>query len=602
MKTTRMFLAFGFLFSTHQLFALPFGGMGNVSASMGGAGVALKNSAWGLYYNPALLGTGKKARFAYSFGAKIRENNLLSLGNVDVKNLQSLPDSVAGLFGTAGKNIKAASAIRGASLVGANLTGADVLVAANGGNLSLPGGVFGDVIQKLLGTKNGQTPTTADLTKFLDGIAGTVANNGAAAGAAGAGGGRTLDDAIKKFQQAFKDNPQKVLDETKGKLLKANAEAGNNPLLGSIIANFNGKNIEKVADLLKEATNDNGKDLDVSKVLATLGGVTVSRSGNASLDKAIKDINLIQKTLRHNNFSLSTQNGLVFQSRPNEDVGGFGVGIFVSGFASGSANFDKNHDRIIVDAGGKYIDLGISGNGITLSSTDQNAYNNNSIFSSSASHHVSVAGLLLGEIPVGYGHSFSVGIGELSVGMTLKYIYGMGYKVSRTGGFNELAKVSFSSKPVVSQNFGIDVGALYSLKGFSIGVVAKNVNNPRMRISETQNIYLNPQVRAGVSYEWGIMTLAFDADLLPNNTLSYAAPKTQMIGGGAMFDLKFVDLRFGAMQDLKNLSNEGLILTGGINLFGFLDIAVQSNMHLTQVRGYSIPSYFSVKVGGTFSW
>ena len=51
-----------------QLCALEFGSMGNTSAAMGGAGVALKHSAWGLYYNPALLSSDPKVKLGYSLG------------------------------------------------------------------------------------------------------------------------------------------------------------------------------------------------------------------------------------------------------------------------------------------------------------------------------------------------------------------------------------------------------------------------------------------------------------------------------------------------------------------------------------------------------
>ncbi|MDY2823343.1 MAG: hypothetical protein SOT27_03700, partial [Helicobacter sp.] len=58
----------GFLACMHISFALGFGSMGQVSSSIGGAGVALKNSAWGIYYNPALLGADRRTKIGYSFG------------------------------------------------------------------------------------------------------------------------------------------------------------------------------------------------------------------------------------------------------------------------------------------------------------------------------------------------------------------------------------------------------------------------------------------------------------------------------------------------------------------------------------------------------
>ena len=68
-------------------FALEFGSMGQVSAGIGGAGVALKDSAWGLYYNPALLGADRRAKVGYSFGAQIKEQNLAQVATIDVDKI-----------------------------------------------------------------------------------------------------------------------------------------------------------------------------------------------------------------------------------------------------------------------------------------------------------------------------------------------------------------------------------------------------------------------------------------------------------------------------------------------------------------------------------
>ncbi|WP_158652152.1 conjugal transfer protein TraF [Helicobacter felis] len=61
--------------------ALEFGQMGGISPAMGGAGVALEDSAWGLYYNPALLDmdTRKTIKIGISVGARASGHNLPSL-------------------------------------------------------------------------------------------------------------------------------------------------------------------------------------------------------------------------------------------------------------------------------------------------------------------------------------------------------------------------------------------------------------------------------------------------------------------------------------------------------------------------------------------
>ncbi|CAM2746693.1 conjugal transfer protein TraF [Helicobacter felis] len=62
-----------------HLGALEFGQMGNTSFAMGGAGVALEDSAWGLYYNPALLDLDARSKLGYSFGASVGSKNIFPL-------------------------------------------------------------------------------------------------------------------------------------------------------------------------------------------------------------------------------------------------------------------------------------------------------------------------------------------------------------------------------------------------------------------------------------------------------------------------------------------------------------------------------------------
>jgi len=60
------------------------------------------------------------------------------------------------------------------------------------------------------------------------------------------------------------------------------------------------------------------------------------------------------------------------------------------------------------------------------------------------------------------------------------------------------------------------------------------------------------------------------------------------------------------MYDFKARTDEGMILTAGINILGFLDIAVQSNLHLVADNVFGtnafVPSYLNIKIGGGFSW
>ena len=358
--------------------------------------------------------------------------------------------------------------------------------------------------------------------------------------------------------------------------------------------------VGNLAGLLSEAGKANGGNLDLDKVLGALGGIKLS-GVDASLDQAIKDISLIQDSLRNNNFAITSQNGVVLQiaKKPNS---GFAMGIFGSLFANGSASFDESHNQIIVQNGSNYISVGVGNDGITVNKSDNSNFENHSIFSNKAQHKIDVSGLMITEVPIGYGYSVEVGAGEISVGMAFKYIFSAGYRIHKSGGFDAFSNIKTPTDPVFTHNFGIDAGILYSLGGFSLGLVGKNLNNPGLYLDEHTKYYLNPQIRSGMAYQWGILNLAMDVDLLPNDTLSYTLPKSQMIGGGLMLDLKVLDIRMGAMYDMRGYTASGIILTGGINILGFLDIAVQSSTRLTEINGFSVPDYLSLKIGGGFSW
>lgn len=596
-------LALSMALST-SLSALEFGGMGNVSMGMGGAGVALKNSQWGLYYNPALLGASKKSRFGYSFGLGVQEKNLLSLARIDINNLQKLPSSLASAFGAKTKSARGVTSAHTGGLSG-GLMVLGAAAASRATNVNIDG-YFGDMLKHLVSSSNsgssgsgsGGTITDDNLKKYLQSVvSGAGLNNGN-----GLSSASSLEDAAKKFQEIAKDpnSQEKLFGQIQKDMLSASAAAGGNPIFDSILKNMDASSVGNLADLLSEAGKNGGSNLTVDKVLDTLGGIKLS-GVDASLDQAIKDISLIQDSLRNNNFAITSQNGIVLQiaKKPNS---GFAMGIFGSLFANGSASFDESHNQIIVQNGSNYINVGVGNDGITVNKSDNTNFDNHSIFSNKAQHKIDASGLVITEVPIGYGYSIEVGAGEISVGMALKYIFSAGYRIHKSGGFDALSNIKTPTNPVFTHNFGIDAGILYSLGGFSLGLVGKNLNNPGLYLDEHTKYYLNPQIRSGVAYQWGILNLAMDVDLLPNDTLSYTLPKSQMIGGGLMLDLKVLDIRMGAMYDMRGYTASGIILTGGINILGFLDIAVQSSTRLTEVNGFSVPDYLSLKIGGGFSW
>lgn len=68
--------------------ALEFGTMGSQAFGMGGVGVAIKHSPWGLYYNPSLIATDDGFKVGLHLGIQSKSQNFFQLFNRDFKNLK----------------------------------------------------------------------------------------------------------------------------------------------------------------------------------------------------------------------------------------------------------------------------------------------------------------------------------------------------------------------------------------------------------------------------------------------------------------------------------------------------------------------------------
>lgn len=81
-------------FCVFSIYAFEFGYMGNTSFAMGGSGVGNANSAWGLYYNPALQGVDNTFKVGYSLGMRFKESGASELKAFDLGQLSGYIDSV----------------------------------------------------------------------------------------------------------------------------------------------------------------------------------------------------------------------------------------------------------------------------------------------------------------------------------------------------------------------------------------------------------------------------------------------------------------------------------------------------------------------------
>lgn len=291
-----------------------------------------------------------------------------------------------------------------------------------------------------------------------------------------------------------------------------------------------------------------------------------------------------------NSLALSSQNGIVIQitggvrevpkldeeGKPTDEmvevrspIGAFTMAAFLSAFGAGNIGSSLSSDT-----------LSVNGN---------------------------IDGLILLEVPVGWGWRFETSGGDISIGAAIKYMGASSLDVALTGSVNAAGESSLNFKNNFSlspaNSFGIDLGLLYSIYGFNVGFVAKNINVPTFELNNGKKFKISPQFRMGLSYEFAeYFTLTLDSDLAPNDYLFDGSYKTQMIGGGLLMDFKYIDLRFGLMGDMANKFDNGVIITGGINLLGFLDVALQASSEMFSLKGYKIPNALNVKVGGSFTF
>lgn len=561
-------------------YGLEFGSMGQVSMGMGGAGVALKDSAWGLYYNPALLGADRRGKFGYSFGVQIKEQNLLELASIDVDNLKNLPQTLTDQLTSPNVGGGKSVTIDGKSVNGALGGMLDALFPDSGGNITK------DNVQTLVTEVTGSSQTCTDIS--------------------------TCWDLIK--------DPQ-AQNKLKDKLTSAAAEGGS-PLVGAVIS---GIDPNKITELAKEATEGN---FDAETLFEKVGEITLAKGSDSSIDRLLNDFETINNALKANDLNVVSQNGFVIQipgsktsrriesdeigSIDIQDIdsgrGAIGVGVFASAFSNASAQIDPNNNQLIFDLGGKYYDVSVNGNAITLKYNASKTNLDGSIMNENANHQLYANALALIEVPIGYGHTLFTPAGDVNIGIALKFIQAMGYGQKLNFSVGKFPSISFDKNDVdMSQTFGVDLGVLYSpnlLENLHIGLVLKNINAPVIKRTNVDDVTLNRQLRAGVSYVLkDFLTFAFDADLLPNNTLSLQSPKSQFIGGGVMANFKKVDFRLGAMQDMRSNAKEGMILTGGINLLGFLDVALQYGLGRNfTIEGINISNYMNVHIGGQFSF
>lgn len=218
------------------------------------------------------------------------------------------------------------------------------------------------------------------------------------------------------------------------------------------------------------------------------------------------------------------------------------------------------------------------------------------------------ASVRLIEVPLAYGVELETPLGNLGLGVSVKYLsasfqksvtdLNVNFNVSNT-----IERIKFGGGESRS-NFGVDLGLTYSpISNLHIGLVGKNLNSPTFAFND-YDLKIRPQVRAGASFSvLDSITIAADADLTNNDVISLGNGiiHSQKIGVGASFDIAFFDLRVGIAKDLRQ--DNGAIVSLGLGGFGILDVALAvSTQTSPYTNGNQIPRYVAIQIGGGFSF
>lgn len=580
-----------------NIFALEFGQLGNTPESVGGAGVAYKKNAWAVYYNPALLGANRKASIAYSFGFGYADSNVLELASIDINALKNIKDEVNGL------TAKTAT-VTTRNIKGRNGGGQ---TRANGTSWNFTDlGLLGDVLGNLTGTNGtGGTKGTSDtdLKKYL-----CKYYNGGNGGTNGCDESKQLNEIAQGLQNDKLDTIKKDLQKAIKKTTEEKGPSVGLDILDDIVENLDPTNIKGLVEGLQS-----GK-ADLNTIISKIGGgIKISKGTSPALDSLFTIVDTINK----NGLNISSNNGIAWHIKGSKNRGAIGMGLIANVYGFAGVELDSTHKKIIINGnsgngggggqgnGDNYFEVGTDGDKITISSSSSDAFNSSSVLSPSANHKLHANGLLIAEVPVAYGHTIALPIGDLHLGATLKYIFATSMDNSQKFDFENL-KIDFgniSNNLRYTHTFGLDLGALYTMKWLGVGLVAKNLNAPQINTANGKYRIL-PQVRAGFSAEVWKLTFLLDMDLTPNKTLE-PNKFNQMVGGGVILDLNWVDFRFGVMGDMHK-NPYGPIFTMGMNIVHFLDFSLQTSAKLVDLGQYTngvrMPNYFKLNLGGRFQW
>ncbi|MFH1777954.1 MAG: conjugal transfer protein TraF [Candidatus Omnitrophota bacterium] len=174
------------------------------------------------------------------------------------------------------------------------------------------------------------------------------------------------------------------------------------------------------------------------------------------------------------------------------------------------------------------------------------------------------------EVPLSYGYAFN---DNLAIGANIKYMLGRVYG-------SELLVFNNDSGDIIKEadeyykettTFGIDLGAMYRIKRFNFGIVARNINSPKfngptVNSRKFDDKKIDPAVTAGIAFiPYEGFTLEADYDLTKTETVLPGYDTQNLAVGLEWLMLRVMTLRLGAYNNMAE-SDIGWVYTAGLGL------------------------------------
>jgi hypothetical protein len=207
------------------------------------------------------------------------------------------------------------------------------------------------------------------------------------------------------------------------------------------------------------------------------------------------------------------------------------------------------------------------------------------------------------ESGIGIGYTLPIPLpgveDRIGIGSNLKYIYGVTYtkftRYDEVGSVDDLLDdLSDSRNRKSTHTWGVDIGMMYKPFDFlRVGVTARNVNSPKLEMSDGRDYVIEPQIRGGVAVNiFPNWLVAADIDLTENETDSLPGFESRIVSAGTevgipLGDIGRIALRAGLYTNLASDAANALALSGGLGLriANFhLDIAGGASPDTTRIQ------------------